>query len=299
MKKIKNVQCPMSNVKRKWFVFIFFILLLTPDIGHRTSDCLYSQELNTLYQDAMNAFYNKDYKKAIGIWEEIIRIDVNQKNPPKLIEMARAKMFDKVKPLLNEFTSYLEKGDYTTAIRKNNELLEIDPLNGNYKKASEKLEKVVTMLAPSITQVSKVGDLMRKSIAAHVAGAKDERIPVLASRYAWQLDSNNKFAEKVFLFMEKEYITIARMEVMERGKNVIEQKLAVILEDIYDGKYEHALIECEIVLAIESENVMGWKRLGSIYYALGKRAEAKSAWEKALKLDPKDKDIARFYKRVK
>ncbi|MDD5687160.1 MAG: hypothetical protein PHE88_04925 [Elusimicrobia bacterium] len=49
-KKLSNVQCPclvarraMSNVKYKWLIFAFFILLLTSDFGLRTSDCLFSE----------------------------------------------------------------------------------------------------------------------------------------------------------------------------------------------------------------------------------------------------------------
>jgi len=247
----------------------------------------------------MNAFYNKDYKKAISLWEEILKYDPSQKNPPKLIEMARSKMKNKVNPLLNEFHSQLGKGNYTIATEKIRELLDIDPLNQNFKKIATKLETVVSSLTGSLTEGGKINNILRKSIIGYVVGLNDERLPVLASRYAFQVESGNKLAEKIFLFMDREFPSIARLEVSEKGKNVIEQKLAVILDDIYDGKYEHALIECELVLQIEPDNVMGWKRLGSIYYALGKRSEAKVAWEKALKYDPNDKEIAKFYKKIK
>ncbi|OGS44148.1 MAG: hypothetical protein A2539_00865 [Elusimicrobia bacterium RIFOXYD2_FULL_34_15] len=276
---------------------ILFILIL--HFAFLIVNCCYSQNISGLYQDAMNAFYNKDYKKAISLWEEILKYDPSQKNPPKLIEMARSKMKNKVNPLLNEFHSQLGKGNYTIATEKIRELLDIDPLNQNFKKIATKLETVVSSLTGSLTEGGKINNILRKSIIGYVVGLNDERLPVLASRYAFQVESGNKLAEKIFLFMDREFPSIARLEVSEKGKNVIEQKLAVILDDIYDGKYEHALIECELVLQIEPDNVMGWKRLGSIYYALGKRSEAKVAWEKALKYDPNDKEIAKFYKKIK
>ncbi|MEW6556329.1 MAG: four helix bundle protein [Elusimicrobiota bacterium] len=261
--------------------------------------CLYAQDILTLYQNAMESFYKKDYKKAIAVWEEILKIDPKQKNPPKLIEMARSKMLENVKPLLNEFQFQVEKGSYTYALEKVKQLLEIDPSNPTYQKHAEKLGKLVSTLTPALTDAGKINELIRKSITAYILGSKDERLPVLSSRYAWQLAPNAKLTEKTLIFMEKEYTTIARLEVMEGRKNVIEQKLATILEDIYDGKYEHAILECEIVIAIEPDNILVWKRLGSAYYALGKRVDAKLAWEKALKLDPSDKDIAKFYQKVK
>ena len=272
------------------FILTFNFLLLS---------CLYSQDITNMYQDAMNAFYKKDYKKAISIWEEILKYDSNQKNPPKLIEMARGKMKDKVNPLLNEFHINLGKGNYPVAYEKMKELLDIDPLNKNFSKIALRLETIIATIVSSLVENGKIYNILRKSIIGYVVGFNDERVPVLASRYAWQLDPNNKLSEKVYLFMDREFNTISRLEVPEKGKNVMEQKLAVILDDIYDGKYEHALIECELVLQIEPDNVMAWKRLGSVYYALGKRKDAKNAWEKALKLDPNDKEIAKFYNKIK
>ncbi|MDD5688190.1 MAG: gliding motility-associated C-terminal domain-containing protein [Elusimicrobia bacterium] len=39
----KNVQCPMSNVRCRWLIFIIFVILLTSDFGLWTSDSLYAQ----------------------------------------------------------------------------------------------------------------------------------------------------------------------------------------------------------------------------------------------------------------
>ena len=40
-----------------------------------------------------------------------------------------------------------------------------------------------------------------------------------------------------------------------------------------------------------------WMALGTTYYSQGKTKEAKSSWEKAIKLDPKNK-MAKAYKKL-
>ena len=86
---------------------------------------------------------------------------------------------------------------------------------------------------------------------------------------------------------------------MDNSKNVVEQKLEAILNAIYDGKYEYAIFECELVIELEPDNIMAWKRLGSVYYAQGKPNQAKSTWETALKLAPNDEELKKFLQRIK
>lgn len=283
----------IKGLNRKFpSIFIIFLLI-------SISTFLYAQEISALYRDAMTAFYEKDYKKAISLWEEVMKIDPNQKNPPKLIDMARSKMSENIKPLTDEFNKLLDRGEYLQSLEKLDGLLELDPTNPAWQSYKEKLKKFTVNITPSIAEKGKIFQLLRKSVNSYLGREKDDRVAVLASRYAWQLEKSNKLSEKVFLFMDKEFSVIARIEVIDRVKNVIEQKQETILDAIYDGKYEYAKMECELVIALEPENALAWKRMGSVYYALGKRTDAKVCWQEAIKIAPADAETKKFLQKIK
>lgn len=280
-----------QNIFRSPLVTIFLLISI--------STCLYCQDVNTYYKDAMESFYNKDYKAAIQCWEKILEIDPSQKNPKNLIKMARTKMLENITPWTKDIDNLLRKGEYRQALVKYNQLLELDPTNPNWKSDAAKLEKFTTIVAPSITGSGAINNLLRKSVSGYMGKSADGRVAVLASRYAWQQAQSNALAKSVFLFMDKEYTVIARLEVADTKKNVIEQKLDTVLDAIYDGKYEYATIECNLILEIEPNNVLAWKRLGSIYYAEGKINQARETWQKASKIAPNDSELKIFLQKVR
>ncbi len=256
-------------------------------------------EINTLYKSAMDSFYKKDYKTAISLWEQILQIDPGQKNPEKLISMARAKITDNISASAEDYNRLINSGDYQKALEKLGKILEADPTNPKWNEQKDKLEKFITGVTPSITAGGKIPYLLRKSVDGYLGYEKDERIPVLASRYAWQLEKSNNLTSKVFVFMDKEYTEIARLEVMDPAKNVVDQKLDVILGAIREGKNEYAAMEGELVAALEPDNLLALKLLGSAYYAQGKTAQARVAWEKGLKIAPNDPELNKFLPKVK
>jgi tetratricopeptide (TPR) repeat protein len=259
----------------------------------------YSSDIPGLYKDAMDAFYKKDYKAAIVLWQKVMELDPAQKCPARLIEMARVKILENSKQAEADLQATLDNGEYAAALEKIGVLLEADPTNPNWLAMKTKLEKFTAAVAPSITAPGKIAALLRKSVNGYLGREKDERVAVLASRYAWQIDKNDKTAEKTFIFMDKEYSVIARLETMDRMKNVVEQKLDTVLEAIYDGRYELASMECELVLTLEPENTLAWKRIGSIYYAQGKLKQARTAWQTALKYSPNDDELKKFLQKTK
>src|SRR3989339_654866 len=141
-------------------------LLFTYSLTH-LSTCLSGQEISTLYQDAMTAFYKKDYKKAISFWEEVLKVDSRQKNPQKLIEMARSKMSENIKPLTGEFNKLLDWGEYLQSLEKLDGLLELDPTNPVWQSYREKLKKFTANVAPSIAEKGKISQLLRKSVNSY------------------------------------------------------------------------------------------------------------------------------------
>jgi Tfp pilus assembly protein PilF len=53
------------------------------------------------------------------------------------------------------------------------------------------------------------------------------------------------------------------------------------------------------VIELQPKNVLAWKRLGSAYYAIGKKDKARETWEQALKIAPEDVELKQFIKQVK
>ena len=78
------------------------------------------------------------------------------------------------------------------------------------------------------------------------------------------------------------------------GQTLIDHKLQLVLEAIYDGRYVEAVSQCTDVLDLEPENVTALTRLGSSYFAMNERDKAKQIWTKALQLDPNNEMLRKF-----
>ena len=233
------------------------------------------EKINTIYKILYKEYNARGWWPINGKYEKLYTLNEEDK-----FEIA-------IGAILTQNTSWNNVEKALESLRKNNLL------------NKEKLKKFTVNVAPSLAEKGKIPQLLRKSVNSYLGREKDERLTVLASRYAWQLDKSNKLSEKVFLFFDKEFSMVARLEVIDRIKTVVEQKQEVILDAIYDGKYEYAKMECELVIALEPDNALAWKRFGSVYYALGKRTDAKTCWQEAMKINPDDAETKKFLERIK
>jgi Flp pilus assembly protein TadD len=75
---------------------------------------------------------------------------------------------------------------------------------------------------------------------------------------------------------------------------LLEYKQMVALHQIYDAKHFQAVGTLNDILALEPNDVLALKRLGSAYYSLGRKKQARAAWERALKLSPNDASLKKF-----
>lgn len=71
----------------------------------------------------------------------------------------------------------------------------------------------------------------------------------------------------------------------------IRLKLFKIDEYFQKHQLDLALKECREIIALDPSSVIGYVRLGSIYYALGIKLEAVKAWQYASKLDLNNADV--------
>lgn len=246
------------------------------------------------YRIAMESYYSGNYSEAIRNWTVIIRIDPQQSQAKKLIEMARKNISEKMNPLIVKVEGLVSQGKYQEALEKNGELLALDPTNTKWKNMDAKLGNITKVIQKE-TGDGRVSVLMRKSVWAHI---KDEnpRFALNASRYAWQLEPKRKGTSELKTYMETEYGDLIQAERIIPGMTLVEQKLQASLSNIYDGKYDRAILECEDVLALDPSNLMAMKRAGSAYYASGSKEKAKAVWKKAAEMHPRDSELKKFLK---
>ncbi|MFA5780422.1 MAG: tetratricopeptide repeat protein [Elusimicrobiota bacterium] len=232
---------------------------------------------------------------SIGLGTLLVNIGIYQLTTPGRAEY---EYLSYVHTIVKEYNLFCKKGEYLKAGKKISELLEIEPTNPEWKKTDEKLKKIVEIVS-SETGKERISVLIRKSVNSYLGIEGDERIAVLSVRYALQMKPNNQIAIKLCSFIEHQYPGIAKVEVTPHGKTVVEHKLSLALDYIYDGKYEKAILECDDVLVLEEYNVLALKRKGSAYYALGEKDKAKIAWEKAAQISPAEPEIKKFLQKIK
>jgi len=75
---------------------------------------------------------------------------------------------------------------------------------------------------------------------------------------------------------------------------LVDQRLQEALEYMYDDKHISAITLCQEVLELEPDNVLALTRMGSAYWGMGYDDAARSAWKKALSLDPNNEALKQF-----
>jgi len=101
------------------------------------------------------------------------------------------------------------------------------------------------------------------------------------------------FEELLNLMVDLTRNPIRRDELLPRDV-MVKEKLKKAARAFYIKSFDVAAKECEEVLLLDEANRLGWTRLGSAYYMMGDKEKARSAYSKALKLDPTDSVTRQF-----
>jgi|GEM_PF-3365440 len=220
---------------------------------------------------------------------------IKQKQREKEMEEGNKIALEKIALACKEAEGIYQKGQYKLAQTKYGELLSVYPTDEEVKNIYNKLTRIADIL-PEATKNDKVSNLIRKGLTNYLSREGEPKTAINALRYAAQLEPINKKIEKLRELVESGYPDIAKAEKLTPGMDVVEQKLFVALNYIYDGRYDLAIDECNQVLEFEPENLLAFKRLGSAYFALGKKDKARGIWQKAAKIYPNDTELKQFLK---
>ncbi|MHB8845443.1 MAG: tetratricopeptide repeat protein [Nitrospirota bacterium] len=247
------------------------------------------------YDQADIFMKEKKYDLAIAEWRKILEIDGSQEAASRYIASA---VKEKMGSTYTEAKLSYERGEYIIARDYYNKILADNPTDIDVKTILSRLDDVVKV-ALRIDEKGEAGDMMRKALSNYIAVDGNRKASMAGAWYAFQLNPSS-LTIAVKSFLELKYVSIlSTMEAPVGDMNIIDQYLFAALNHIYEGRYDLAIQECTIVIELQPSNILGWKRLGSGYYAIGKKDKARETWERALKIAPNDTELKQFIKSAK
>ena len=248
-----------------------------------------------LYDQADAYLKEKQYDRAIEEWKKILDIDDSQEAASRYIASA---VREKMGSLYIDAKQAYERGDYNAARDSYNRILADNPTDLDVKTMIARLDDVIKV-TQRIDEKSTAGDMMRKAIAFYIAIDGNRKASMAGAWYAAQLNQSSLTTAIKDLLERKYASNLSTMEGPVGDMNIIDQYLFAALNHIYDGRYDLSIQETSIIIELQPENIMAWKRLGSAYYAIGKKDKARETWEKALKVAPDDTELKQFIRQIK
>ncbi|HAH06969.1 MAG TPA: hypothetical protein DCM05_10675 [Elusimicrobia bacterium] len=244
------------------------------------------------YQEAFQLFTQNDFARAIVKYNEILTIDPRQKRAHEMIDLARSRIAETTKKRQERLRSLLRTGQYEPAYLELQQLVESDASHAYYKLLAERLPGIVKVVqkAPG----GKAWGIAVKGLSGILGEREDVRLAHNALRYARELEPEEaRFGQLLeWLYALKPGLSFD--DAVPSGTNFMEYKQNVALSHIYGYKGYAAVQTLNEILALEPEDLISLKRLGSAYYTLGKREQAKEAWTRALRLAPDDAQLKKF-----
>lgn len=248
-----------------------------------------------LYDQADAYLKEKQYDRAIEEWKKILDIDGSQEAASRYIAAA---VREKMGRLYAEAKQAYERGDYITSRDSYSKIIADNPTDLDVKTIIARLDDVFKV-SLKIEEKGPAGDMLRMALTQFIAVDGNRKTSMAAAWYANQLNPA-PLTIAVKRFLELEYASmLSTMEPPVGDMNIIDQYLFTALNHIYDGRYDLAIQKCTIVIELQPNNILAWKRLGSGYYAIGKKDKAKETWEKALKVAPDDPELKQFIRAAK
>ncbi|MCG3204137.1 MAG: hypothetical protein KCHDKBKB_00840 [Elusimicrobia bacterium] len=186
-------------------------------------------------------------------------------------------------------TEYKE-GNYETARLTFIEAERMLPQDNSIKEIRRRLSNITPILESEVGN-EKDSKLIRLAITRYIENDPKRSLNALA--YAQDKKISRPELSRLRRLIETDHPEVD-MPDLPTGLTLVDHKLQLTLEAIYDGRYLSAITECTDVLDLEPSNVMALTRLGSAYYAMNERDKAKQIWTKALQHDPNNDILRKF-----
>jgi Flp pilus assembly protein TadD len=135
--------------------------------------------------------------------------------------------------------------------------------------------------------------LLRKSVNKYIA---DDADAVNIITYASQILPDDVAVARIKEIIAREFPEAITAQRYLPGISVVDQLLQDALDLIRGGRFIQAVATLEKVLEIQPDNITALTRMGSAYWAMGKKDLARQKWKKVLELDPGNREVQQFMK---
>ncbi len=252
--------------------------------------------MKTYYQEALDYYAKGDLRRAVGKWNEVLKIDPAQKSAQTMILQARKRIEVSTERRRNQTFTLIGTGRYEAARLEIQALLDQDPGHPQIVALQDRLESVIK-IAKKIEYNTKPARIAVVALKGFLIFPQDLRLAHDGLRYAIELDASDaRF--KGFLDLVIAQNSELSEDRITPGMKLMPYLQMVSVNNIYDGKYDRAIVTLNEILALEPRDALALKRLGSAYYSLGQKKRAKESWERALLLQPNDATLKKFLSRV-
>lgn len=254
-------------------------------------------KLNALYDTAFAHYKDKDYARALQTWNDVLRLDPEQKTARRMIGEVREEINRENRKKLERVYARLQAGEYPRALADLQLLIEEDESHPRYRDLQTGLEEVAAIV-PDPVPTSHAWRMARIGVESALGRKRNVRLAYTAFRYAAEIDATDEKLRRLNEWLLSRAPELGGADAVTPGMSLMEYKHFVALDQIYDGKYHLAIDTLNEILALEPLDVLALKRLGSAYFSLHRRDKARQAWSRALHLAPEDPQLKKFLKKL-
>ncbi|OGF48902.1 MAG: hypothetical protein A2231_10450 [Candidatus Firestonebacteria bacterium RIFOXYA2_FULL_40_8] len=244
----------------------------------KAEECAKAEEKLTNTEKAFNIFKNAEKENQHKSAEELAKEE-------------------KVNKLLSDAKKEYKAGNFQAAKEKLAEALKLSPARKDIAELYMIL-KTIGGILPSGNVKTRESELIRKAIDYYMDGDAQSALDIF--NYVLYLQPENDKLRKFYRDLERpkddnEYYD---GPYKDNGIHIVKEKLLRTLGLFYEGKFTEVIENCKQILRLDPKNITALERMGSAYYKLGKKQEAKAVWEKAYKLNPDNKTLKKFIDKI-
>lgn len=205
-------------------------------------------------------------------------------------ELRTSQAQDQATLLYDQGVKAYREGEFQTSMETFKSAERLLPDDNAIKELRHKLESIVPIVE-SEPGNDKGSRLLRLAIIHFLENDPKRALNVII--YAGDQKIERREFDRLQRLIENNHPEIEAPRIAP-GVTLVDHKLQITLESIYDGRYLSAISECSDVLDLEPENVLALTRLGSAYYAMNEQEKARQIWTKALQLNPDNEVLKKF-----
>lgn len=258
-----------------------------------------TQTIREAYDQAFKLYRMGDFRRAIAKWGDILRSDPTQSSAQRMIEEARKALAEQMRKRRARVYELAAAGKYKEAVLQCQSLIDLDPTDNVTRKLEGRLAQVGEIVPEAPSEGGKGWRVATLGLKGFLLHPQDLRLAHNGLRYASEISPGNDTFARLLAFLRTEYPQLVADDDVTPGMRFMEHKHLVALHHIYDARYHAAIPVLQEILQLEPNDLVALKQLGSAYFALGRKPQAREAWQRALRLAPKDAVLQEFLAKVK